>query len=114
MSGEHTDTGDHCTCGHPGPHPPGGIPPERIAEFFRIMGDDTRLRILLELEDGELCVNCIAERLGCTVSAVSHQLRVLRDARLVTSRREGRSIHYSLCDDHVKTIIDTAVEHLLE
>lgn len=108
------NTEEHCTCGHPGPHPPGDVPPEKVAEFFRIMGDGTRLRILLELEEGEMCVNCIAERLGCSVSAVSHQLRILKEARLVTSRRDGRSIHYSLCDHHVRLIIDTAEEHLSE
>lgn len=113
MSGSGEDD-DYCICGHSAPRPMGDASPEGISEFFRIMGDGTRLGILLELEEGELCVNCIAERLGCTVSAVSHQLRILKDARLVSCRKEGRSVHYSLCDHHVKIIIDTAREHLSE
>lgn len=96
----------------------GSIPDGRttleLSDFFRIFGDDTRLRILFALENGELCVCDIGAVLGMSVSAVSHQLRILRDAHLVTVRREGRSAYYSLCDDHVKTIVDTALEHIRE
>ena len=63
---------------------------------------------------GEMCVCDISETLGMSMSAVSHQLRMLRDAHLVTSRREGRSIYYSLCDDHVKTVLETALGHVSE
>lgn len=85
-----------------------------LSDFFKLFGDSTRLRILLALDHGELCVCDISEALDMSMSAVSHQLRVLRDAHLVRSRREGRSIYYSLCDDHVRTIIETALEHLGE
>lgn len=109
-----SDSDTHCTCGHHLTRSRADVSLEEVSEFFRIMGDGTRLRILLELEEEELCVNCIAERLGCTSSAISHQLRILKKARLVSCRKEGRSVHYSLCDQHVKNIIDTAQEHLSE
>lgn len=87
---------------------------DRLADFFKIFGDGTRVRILLALDAGEMCVCDISETLGMSMSAVSHQLRMLRDAHLVTSRREGRSIYYSLCDDHVKIVLETALEHIGE
>ncbi len=87
---------------------------EQLADFFKIFGDGTRVRIMLALDAGEMCVCDISETLGMSMSAVSHQLRMLRDAHLVTSRREGRSIYYSLCDDHVKTVLETALEHVGE
>ena len=70
---------------------------EQLADFFKIFGDGTRVKIMLALDAGEMCVCDISETLGMSMSAVSHQLRMLRDAHLVTSRREGRSIYYSLC-----------------
>lgn len=85
-----------------------------LADFFKIFGDGTRVRILLALDAGEMCVCDISETLGMSMSAVSHQLRMLREAKLVTSRREGRSVFYSLCDDHVKTVLETALEHVGE
>lgn len=85
-----------------------------LSDFFKILGDSTRMRILLALDKGELCVYHISEELNMTMSAVSHQLRILRDAKLVASRRDGRSIYYSLCDDHIKTIVETALEHVSE
>lgn len=85
-----------------------------MADFFRMFSDSTRIRILWALEDGEMQVCCIAELLDMSVSAVSHQLRNLKDARLVKSRREGRNIIYSLDDDHVKQILDMAYEHITE
>ena len=87
---------------------------EQLADFFKIFGDGTRVKIMLALDAGEMCVCDISETLGMSMSAVSHQLRMLRDAHLVTSRREGRSIYYSLCDDHVKTVLETALEHVGE
>ena len=96
----------------------GFMPPqdtvEGLADFFKIFGDGTRVRILLALDSGEMCVCDISETLGMSMSAVSHQLRMLRDAKLVTSRREGRSIYYSLCDDHVRIVLETALEHVGE
>lgn len=85
-----------------------------LAELFRIFGDSTRIRILYALFESELCVCDIAEALGMTQSAISHQLRALKNARLVKSRREGRSIMYALADGHVQTIINQGLEHVLE
>lgn len=85
-----------------------------LAELFRIFGDTTRIRILYALFESELCVCDIANVLGMTVSAISHQLRILKSARLVKYRREGKVCFYSLSDDHVKTIIDQGKEHIAE
>ncbi len=87
---------------------------ENLIELFKLFGDSTRLRIMLALDHVELCVCDICEILDMNKSAVSHQLRVLKDAHLVTSRKEGRNVFYSLCDDHVKVIIETAMEHVSE
>ena len=85
-----------------------------LAELFRIFGDSTRIRILYVLSEAEMCVCDIAQLLGFTQSAISHQLRSLKNARLVKARREGKTVFYSLADDHVKTIIDQGLEHVLE
>ncbi len=85
-----------------------------LAELFRIFGDSTRIRILYALFEAEMCVCDIAELLGMTQSAISHQLRVLKSARLVKARREGKSIIYALADDHVQTIINQGLEHVIE
>ncbi len=85
-----------------------------ISDFFRIFGDSTRIKILWALDKSELCVCDIAALISMTKSAVSHQLKVLKDARLVKCRREGKVIFYSLADDHVKDIFEKAVEHLDE
>jgi DNA-binding transcriptional ArsR family regulator len=85
-----------------------------LSGFFSLFSDDTRLKILMGLDISEMCVSCISETLGMSDSAVSHQLRILRDSNLVKSRREGKFIYYSLSDDHVKSIIETAAEHLTE
>ena len=94
------------------------IPPEDIlydlTELFRIFGDSTRIRILYVLFASEMCVCDIAALLGITQSAISHQLRALKNARLVKARREGKTVFYALADDHVKTIIDQGLEHVLE
>lgn len=87
---------------------------DTLADFFRAFGDTTRIRILRELMEEEICVNDLAEKLGMTQSAVSHQLRLLKQARLVNGRREGKQIIYYLADDHVRTIIEKGMEHILE
>jgi len=85
-----------------------------MAEAFRIFGDSTRIRILYVLFEAEMCVCDIANLLGMTQSAISHQLRALKSARLVKGRREGKTVFYSLADDHVKTIIDQGLDHVAE
>ena len=85
-----------------------------LAELFKVFGDTTRIRILYALFEAEMCVCDIAELLTMTQSAISHQLRVLKQARLVRSRREGKQIYYSLADDHVRTIIGQGMDHINE
>lgn len=85
-----------------------------LAELYKIFGDSTRIRILYALFEKELCVNDIAKSLDMTVSAVSHQLRILKTSRLVKSRREGKSAYYSLSDEHVKFILALGLEHINE
>lgn len=85
-----------------------------LAELYRIFADSTRIRILYVLFEKEVCVCDIAGILDMTVSAVSHQLRVLKSARLVRFRRVGKTCYYSLGDDHVKTIIGQGMDHLSE
>ena len=85
-----------------------------LAELFRIFGDSTRIRILYVLFEEEMCVCDIAQLLGMTQSAISHQLRALKNTRLVKARREGKTVFYSLADDHVKTILQMGLEHVLE
>ena len=85
-----------------------------LSELFRIFGDSTRIRILYVLFEAEMCVCDIASLLGMTQSAMSHQLRALKNARLVKGRREGKTVFYSLADDHVKTIIDQGLDHVAE
>lgn len=85
-----------------------------LADFFKVFGDSTRLKILSALDISEMCVCDISDALGMTMSAVSHQLKALREANLVKPRRDGKSIYYSLCDDHVKIILEMATEHLME
>ena len=86
----------------------------QLAELYKVLGDSTRIRILDLLSRQELCVQDIADGLNMTQSAISHQLRLLKQAALVKCRREGKSIFYSLADDHVRHILDTAIEHLSE
>ena len=86
----------------------------KLADLFKIFSDSTRIRILDILIKGELCVQDIADALEMTQSAISHQLRVLKQAHLVKSRREGKTIYYSLADDHVKSIIAQGYEHITE
>lgn len=85
-----------------------------LAELFKVFGDSTRIRILFVLFEAEVCVCDLAETLNMTQSAVSHQLRILKQNKLVKSRREGKSVFYSLADDHVRLIIDQGREHIEE
>ena len=85
-----------------------------LAELFKIFGDTTRIKILYVLFESEMCVCDIAQVLNMTVSAISHQLRILKQARLVKFRKEGKSAFYSLADDHIKKIIDNGIEHINE
>ena len=85
-----------------------------LADLFRVFGDSTRIRILYVLFEAEMCVCDIAALLGMTQSAISHQLRSLKNARLVKARREGKTIFYSLADDHVKTIMGQGIDHICE
>ncbi|MBQ6451097.1 MAG: helix-turn-helix transcriptional regulator [Solobacterium sp.] len=85
-----------------------------LAEVFKVFGDSTRIKILYTLYESELCVADIAAVLQMTQSAVSHQLRILKDAKLVKFRRDGKTIYYSLDDDHVATILSIGTEHLEE
>ena len=85
-----------------------------LADFYKIFGDTTRIKILYALDKKDLCVCDIASILNMTVSAVSHQLKTLRDSNLVKTRRECKSIVYSLSDEHVKKIIDCGLEHIME
>ncbi len=85
-----------------------------LSELYRIFGDSTRIRILYVLFESEVCVCDIAETLQMTVSAISHQLRVLKNAKLVKFRKEGKTCFYSLADNHVKTIIAQGIEHVTE
>ena len=87
---------------------------DELETLFKIFGDSTRIKILYVLHCGEMCVCDIATVLGMTQSAISHQLRVLRQTRLVKSRRAGKTIYYSLADEHVKTIISMGIEHIEE
>ena len=84
----------------------------KLAELFKILGDPTRLKIVELLLEIELCVNHIAETMGMGQSAISHQLRVLRQARLVTYRKEGKTAYYSLNDDHVEGLVRMGMEHV--
>lgn len=85
-----------------------------LAELFKVFGDSTRIRILFVLFEAEVCVCDLAEVLNMTQSAISHQLKILKQNKLVKSRREGKSVFYSLADDHVRTIIAQGMEHIDE
>lgn len=85
-----------------------------LADVFKVFSDTTRIKILYALIEGERSVNDIAEATGTSQSAVSHQLRILKQAHLVKFRRDGRTINYSLADDHVLTILDQGLTHICE
>lgn len=94
------------------------IPKEEVlydlAEFFKVFGDSTRIKIICALFESEMCVCDLAAILGVSQSAVSHQLRTLRTARLVRFRREGKVVYYSLDDEHIKHIFDEGLNHIKE
>ncbi len=85
-----------------------------LAELFKIFGDSTRIRILYVLSESEMCVCDLAQLLGMTQSAISHQLRSLKQCRLVKARRDGKTVFYSLADSHVRTILAQGMEHVAE
>ena len=85
-----------------------------LADLFKIFGDTTRIKILYALREAELCVGDLAELLKMNQSAVSHQLKILKQSKLVKVRREGKTIWYSLADNHVVTIIDQGMDHIQE
>ena len=94
------------------------MPPEEtlfdLAELFKVFGDSTRVKILYVLFESEMCVCDIAQLLGMTQSAISHQLQVLKKSKLVKSLRKGKTVFYSLADDHVRTIFGQGMEHVAE
>ena len=85
-----------------------------LADLFKIFADSTRIRILFCLSDRESCVGDIAAALEMSQTAISHQLRVLKQSHLVRCRRDGKQMYYSLADDHVREIIECGMEHILE
>ena len=119
-SHDHGLFSDHCEAEHSCgveqalAHMPANSKLLELAGFFKVFADGSRIRILYALDGQELCVCHMAELLGMSVSAVSHQLRILRDADLVRTRREGKTVFYSLADDHVQSIIECGMEHICE
>ncbi len=95
-----------------------GMPEEEelydLAELFKVFGDSTRIRILYVLFEEEVCVCDLAAALNMTQSAISHQLKILKQAKLVKARREGKQVFYTLADEHVRTIISMGQEHIEE
>ncbi len=85
-----------------------------LSDFFKVMGDGTRIQLLWALEESEMCVGDLAVLLNMTKSAVSHQLKVLRTAKLVKPTKKGKNVYYALDDFHVKTILEKALEHVCE
>ena len=85
-----------------------------LSDFFKVMGDSTRIQLLWALEESAMCVGDLAVLLNMTKSAVSHQLKVLRTAKLVRSTKKGKNVYYALNDFHVKTILEKALEHVCE
>lgn len=118
------DNGDAPKCDSCQPHPDvidkigSSMPPENelydLCELFKVFGDATRIKILFVLFESEMCVCDIASILNMTQSAISHQLKVLKQNRLVTFRRDGKTVYYSLADSHVRSIIDQGYEHITE
>ena len=85
-----------------------------LADLFRVFGDSTRIKILYALHDNELCVQDIANAVELSQSAVSHQLRVLKDTKLVRFRRDGKTVYYALDDDHVRSVLSMGMDHIEE
>ncbi len=124
LHGEHTSAPDALTCDFLQAHPAiseavcasalSESEQGRLSELFRMFGDPTRLRILGALQVSELCVCDLAALCGMTVSAISHQLRLLRNAGLVVGRRDGKSVVYALADDHVRIMMQNGIDHIRE
>lgn len=121
---KHNDTEIIAPCEHHEPHrdaiskrraemPPEGVLYD-LSDFFKILGDSTRISILFAIDGEPLCVCDIAELLGMTKSAVSHQLKVLRQSNLITYKKSGKNVFYTLADDHVRDIIEKALDHINE
>lgn len=114
------DPSELCDCIHPAAvmearRTIGDAPPaEAMAALFGILGDPTRMRVLVALSSGELCVNDLATAIGVNRTTVSHQLKVLRDHRLVRRRRDGKVAYYQLDDDHVTALLRMAIDHAAE
>lgn len=87
---------------------------EKLSMFFKAISDETRIKLLYSLSRSKMCVCDLAALLGMTVSAISHQLRVLRQAGLVRSEKQGKVVYYMLSDDHVNTVFNNAIEHIME
>ena len=111
-----------CPCLHLTPdtmaHISASLPPEdslyELADFFKVFADSTRIRMLYTLSYSEMCVCDLAEMLSMNASAISHQLRTLKQMKLVRSRREGKTVFYALADDHIKSILAQGMEHVDE
>ena len=114
--------GEHCDCSHD--HPDivekvrSELPDDELlydlADLFRVFADTTRIKILYALFEAELCVCDLSRLTGMSQSAVSHQLRTLKDSKLVKFRRDGKTVYYSLADEHVRTLIGNGLEHVEE
>ncbi|WP_297237420.1 metalloregulator ArsR/SmtB family transcription factor [uncultured Faecalicoccus sp.] len=87
---------------------------ESLADFYKVMGDATRLKLLMALETSEFCASDLANVSNMTRSAVSHQLKILKNNKLVKSRKEGKTVYYSLDDEHIHSVLKVALEHILE
>ena len=85
-----------------------------LSDFFKVMGDSTRIRLLWALEQAGMCVNDLAVLLDMTKSAVSHQLKILRTAKLVKAEKRGKNVYHSLADEHVQVVLDMALNHIKE
>jgi ArsR family transcriptional regulator len=86
---------------------------DKVGTFFKVVGDDTRLRILFALDNNEMCVCDIANLLNMTKSSISHQLKLLKDHGLVKNRKSGKEVYYMLDDDHVASVIEVATKHVI-
>ena len=93
---------------------PSGEMIQELAEFYKVFGDVTRVKILCALFQAESCVCGLAEAVGMTQSAVSHQLRILKQMKLVKNRRDGKTVYYSLADAHIQSILNQGMEHITE
>ncbi len=87
---------------------------ESLADFYKVMGDVTRLKLLISMETGEFCASDLANLVNMSRSAVSHQLKALKNAKLIKSRKEGKVVYYSLDDEHIHSVLKVSMEHILE